>query len=126
MALIKSCNLLGFVLLTLIVAGCQSTDNVSPLLNAEPEPGGMVTRTPQTLRLYFSQLPNVESSAVTLHSSSGRELNLRGMHTMGANDLMMEIYDQVPDGEYTVNWTAVLEGDPAHYNGSYSFTVRAN
>ena len=126
MASLKTRKPTILILLMLVVAGCQSTDSNSPLLNAEPESGSVVTRTPQTLRLYFSQLPNVAGSTVQLHSSSGRELNLRGMHTMGANDLMMEIYDQVPNGEYIVSWTAVLEGDTASYRGSYSFTVQAN
>jgi len=108
-----------------LLTACTTTQSDSPFISAEPEEGSVQTRTPQTLRLYFEQLPDVPRSEVTLQGPSGI-LNIRGMHTMGENDLMMEINDQVVDGEYTVYWSTHLEEDPNEYQGRYSFSVQAN
>ena len=108
---------------TLVAVACTVTEQDSPLISAEPEMGSVQTRLPRTLRLYFEQLPDVERSTVILSGPNG-ELNLRGLHTMGANDLMMEIYDEVVNGQYTVQWQTVMSGDPASYAGSYTFTVQ--
>jgi methionine-rich copper-binding protein CopC len=69
-------------------------------------------------------LPDVSRSVVTLTGPAG-ELTLRGLHTMGANDLMMEIYDEVISGSYTVEWQTRFEGDTVQYSGSYRFSVQA-
>ena len=109
---------------TLIIAACSVANPPIPFVRAEPEAGSVQTRLPRTIRLYFEQLPDVPRSSVTLTGPNG-ELNLRGLHTMGANDLMMEIYDEVVNGEYTVQWQTYVGEDPDQYSGSYFFTVQA-
>jgi len=112
------------LLLALVTTACSVASPPSPFINAEPEVGSVQTRLPRQLRLYFEQLPDVSQSSVTLTGPNG-ELNLRGLHTMGANDLMMEIYDEVVDGQYTVQWQTSVGDDPNLYSGGYSFTVQA-
>lgn len=109
----------------ILVNGCATDVTISPLINAEPEVGSVLTRAPRTLRLFYEQLPDVPRSTVTLEGPTG-SLNLRGLHTMGADDLMIEIYDDVVDGNYTVYWTTYFENDSTPYQGQYNFTVRAN
>lgn len=108
----------------LLVTACSIADQSTPFISAEPAAGSVQSRVPRTLRLYFEQLPNVPRSSVIL-TGPGGELNLRGLHTMGANDLMMEIYDEVVDGRYTVDWQTYVGDDPNPYSGSYSFAVQA-
>ena len=108
----------------LLATACSAAPQATPFISAEPEVGSVQSRLPRTLRLYFEQLPDVPRSSVTL-TGPGGELNLRGLHTMGANDLMMEIYDEVVDGQYTVDWQTYVGEDPNQYSGSYSFTVQA-
>ena len=108
----------------LAAVSCSVAKPPTPFISAEPEVESVQTRLPRTLRLYFEQLPDVPRSSVTLTGPNG-ELNLRGLHSMGANDLMMEIYDEVVDGQYTVEWQTYVGEDPNQYSGSYSFTVRA-
>ena len=112
------------VVTVFLATACSVADQPTPFINAEPEVGSTQSRLPRTLRLYFEQLPDVPRSSVTL-TGPGGELNLRGLHTMGANDLMMEIYDEVVDGQYTVEWQTYVGEDPTQYSGSYSFTVSA-
>ena len=75
------------------------------------------------MRLYYDALPDVPNSSLTL-TGPGGNYDLRGFHTMGANDLMIEITNpSIPDGDYVVEWSAVVGDDPNVYEGSYRFSV---
>ena len=107
-----------------LLASCSGANNYTPLLSSEPGAGETITeRTPRTLRLFYAALPNVDSSELTLTGPEG-DYSLRGLHTMGADDLMVEIYQPaLTNGSYTVKWQTRVEGDPATYTGQYSFEV---
>ena len=110
------------VTIAAMLAGCLAPDTESPLLRAEPEIDAQLERAPRTLRLYFEALPDVSRSSLRLLGAEG-EYQLRGLHTMAADDLMIEIMDPLSPGEYTVEWTTVVGADPTLYAGSYSFSV---
>ncbi|MSR11952.1 MAG: copper resistance protein CopC [Gammaproteobacteria bacterium] len=111
--------------LTSVLSACTNTSSYIPLLNAEPESGAVLQRPPRTLRLFFNALPDVELSSLTLHGPDG-EYPLRGMHTMAADDLMVEIVNpSIPSGNYSVQWSTVVGADPTIYSGSIDFIVQA-
>lgn len=118
----KSKLLLIWLCLGLSLSSCSNNQDYSPLMRAEPEIGGTLTRVPRTLRLYYSALPDVSQSSLRLIGPQG-EHALRGLHTMAADDLMIEIMDPVTIGSYTVEWTTVVGDDPTTYSGSFDFTV---
>ncbi|MAM49105.1 MAG: copper resistance protein CopC [Gammaproteobacteria bacterium] len=111
-----------FVLLCSQLIGCVTNGAYSPLLRAEPEIGSELNRAPRTLRLYFDSLPNVSQSSLRLVGPNG-EHQLRGLHTMADNDLMIEIMEPVTIGEYQLEWVTVVENDPSTYSGVFNFTV---
>jgi len=111
-----------FVLLCSQLIGCVTNGVYSPLLRAEPEIGSELNRAPRTLRLYFDSLPNVSQSSLRLVGPNG-EHQLRGLHTMADNDLMIEIMEPVTIGEYQLEWVTVVENDPSTYSGVFNFTV---
>jgi methionine-rich copper-binding protein CopC len=117
--------LLATLLLAVFQTACTSAGSTGGFISAEPEQGAVLSSAPRQLRLYYVELPDVPSSTVILEGPDG-EVNLRGLHTMGANDLMMEIFDEVPNGRYTVKWSTVLGDDPTQLQGQYEFTVQAN
>ena len=80
-----------------------------------------MTRAPRTLRLYYNALPDVSQSSLRLEGPGGN-LALRGLHTMAADDLMIEIMDSVIPGTYTVYWSTVLVGEQTRHEGSFQFT----
>ena len=94
----------------------------SPILNSEPAEGAVLTRAPRTLRLYFEGLPDVDRSTLRLQGPNG-EYRLRGLHTMSADDLMIEILDPLTPGDYTVEWTTVIVNNPTIYSSTFNFTV---
>jgi methionine-rich copper-binding protein CopC len=107
-----------------LLAGCAVNREYSPLLRSEPAADSVLTRSPRTLRLLYDALPDVSRSRVALTGPAG-EYRMRGMHTMGADDLMMEIFEPaVTDGDYTVSWSTVVGDDPSPYQGSFNFSVR--
>jgi len=106
---------------TFLVA-CASSQSDSPLLRSEPAADASLARAPRTLRLFYEALPDVSQSSLRLVGPGG-EHGLRGLHTMAADDLMIEILDPVEaPGNYTVHWTTVVANDSNTHEGSYSFS----
>ena len=88
----------------------------------DPAAGAVVTRPPQTLRVWLTEEPEVSRSKMTLLGPSG-EMALQGLHTMGYEDLMVRIVGKVVDGEYTATWSVVDASGETH-SGEWKFTVR--
>lgn len=114
-------SLISLILALGSLSACTSSPAYTPLLSAEPAQGAELNRAPRTLRLFFNALPDVERSSLRLIGPNG-EHQLRGLHTMAADDLMIEILDAVTPGGYTVEWQTVVADDPSQYSGSYQFT----
>lgn len=94
-------------------------------LKADPAVDAELEFSPGSLRVYFSRFPHVEGSSMSLLGPEG-EVALSGLHTMGANDLMIGIDRYpLPAGEYTVQWTARFEEGGPEFSGNYNFSVKA-
>jgi len=116
-------SLMALLVMAASLVGCAGGGGSSPFLGAEPAVDSVLDRAPRNLRLYFIALPDVPNSSLSL-SGPGGNYDLRGFHTMGADDLMIEITNpSIPDGDYEVSWSAVVGEDPTVYEGSYGFSV---
>ena len=111
-----------FLVINSTLAACGLAMSHSPILSSEPEEDTVLTQAPRTLRLYFEGLPDVDRSTLRLQGPNG-EHRLRGLHTMSADDLMIEILDPLTPGDYTVEWTTVIVNNPTIYSSTFSFTV---
>ena len=118
----KLISLSAFLAINSTLAACGLAMSHSPILSSEPAEGAVLTRAPRTLRLYFEGLPDVDRSTLRLQGPNG-EHRLRGLHTMSADDLMIEILDPLAPGDYTVEWTTVIVNNPTIYSSTFSFTV---
>jgi len=116
-----SFSILFSIIAVFVLSSCAAHSGYSPLLRAEPEIGSTLTRAPRTLRLFYDSLPDVPRSSLRLLGPNG-EHQLRGLHTMAADDLMIEILDPVTAGQYTVEWSTAVGDDPELYSGSFQFT----
>ena len=117
-------SLLALFVLAASLVGCASSSTgYSPFLRAEPAADSVLNRAPRNLRLFYDALPDVSNSGLTLTGPDGN-YDLRGFHTMGSDDLMIEITNpSIPDGEYVVDWSAVIGEDSTVHEGSYRFYV---
>jgi methionine-rich copper-binding protein CopC len=116
-------SLLALFVLAASLAGCASSTGHSPFLRAEPAADSVLSRSPRNLRLFYDALPDVPNSSLTLMGPDGN-YDLRGFHTMGSDDLMIEITNpSIPDGDYVVEWSAVIGEDSTVHEGSYRFSV---
>lgn len=108
----------------LLFAGCSGEpETPAVFVKAEPAVDAVLERHPRTLRVYLNAMPNTSRSALKLTGPRGEE-PLSRFHTMGADDLMIEIDGHpLPNGEYTVEYIAAFEGDTKTYTGRYNFTV---
>lgn len=119
-------SLVALFVLAASLVGCASSTDYSPFLRAEPAADSVLNRAPRNLRLFYEALPDVTNSSLTLTGPEGN-YGLRGFHTMGSDDLMIEITNpSIPDGDYVVAWSAVVGEDSTVYDGSYQFSVVTN
>ncbi|MGH1469555.1 MAG: copper resistance protein CopC [Cellvibrionaceae bacterium] len=123
----KKKNRFGFAItaccITLILSACTNKPERDIFLKADPAVNSQLDRKPRTLRIFLAGKPDIEKSSLTLDGPRGKE-ELTRFHTMGADDLMIEIKSRpIPDGKYTVTWEAIIEGDENTYSGKYSFSL---
>lgn len=82
---------------------------------------------PRTLRLWFSEEPELSLTTVRLLASSGAAIALGAPAHEGADPLSvrLDIGQPLAPGRYTVRWsTAAMDGHPS--SGSFSFRVVAD
>src|SRR5438105_5066743 len=94
------------------------------LKRSEPAAGSKVRESPQLIRLWFSEAPELAMTLISLKDSSGKEFSLGRPESDRANPLALSIRisQPLPAGRYTVAWrTAASDGHPSH--GSFSFIV---
>lgn len=72
------------------------------LVGSYPEQGEVLERPLRSVHLWFDQDPDAEAE-VTLQGRDGA-LEVRGLHTMGDQDLMALVEGAMPDGNYTLSW----------------------
>lgn len=114
-------------LLMLLACGKRedAKEESAVFIKANPPVNGTVDHSPGTLRVFFSELPEVSESELRLTGPSG-DVGLVGLHTMGANDLMVGVEDYpLPNGDYTVRWTVTFAESGGKHSGSYQFSVAA-
>ena len=110
-----------FLMTGMVVLTCTGVAGISAE-KTDPEEGATLSRPPAGLRVWFSEEPDLEKSAIELEGPSG-EMHVQGLHTMGSNDLMARIVGRVVDGEYTASWKTV-DSSGEERTGSWSFIVK--
>ena len=91
------------------------------LAGTTPEDGAALDGPVRTVRVWFDQAPQLSKSALEI-AGPGNRAKVEGLHTMGENDLMGRVSGPMPDGEWTMRWTAVGP-DGEEQTGSITFTV---
>ena len=92
------------------------------LEGSTPEDGAALENPVRTVRVWFDQAPVVAQSTLEI-SGPGNRATVEGLHTMGENDLMGRVTGPMPDGEWTMTWTAVGP-DGEEQTGTITFTVQ--
>lgn len=105
------------LLATLVVAAHAE------LISTDPPADGTLTETPYTISLTFDEDINIERSSVVVRDESGAEVARGGVSDQMASVMTADL-PAVPDGSYSVVWTAVTDNDGAVERGSFSFSVR--
>jgi methionine-rich copper-binding protein CopC len=91
------------------------------LTRSSPEDGAVVERPVRSARSWFDQTPDPGASTIEIVGPS--LLELKGLHTMGENDLMATVAGPMPDGIYTLRYQAA-GADGERQSGSLSFEIR--
>lgn len=94
------------------------------LKRSEPAAGSKTTSSPQLIRLWFSERPELSMTFISLKDANGKELSLSQPRNDPSDALMVsaDISQPLPAGRYTVTWrTAASDGHPSH--GTFNFIV---
>jgi copper transport protein len=94
------------------------------LKKSEPAAGSKVTSSPQLIRLWFSEQPELSMTVISLKGANGKEFVLDAPQNVGGDPLTvsLRVSQPLPAGRYTVTWrTAASDGHPTH--GTFSFVV---
>ena len=94
------------------------------LKRSEPAAGSKVASSPQLIRLWFSEQPELSMTFISLKDAQGKEWVLTGPQKDPTNPLAVSagIAQPLPAGRYTVAWrTAASDGHPSH--GTFGFVV---
>ncbi len=104
----------GLVLATAVFGHAQ-------LVSADPPVGGTI-KTPYALSATFDDELTPDGSSIVVQDSGGAKV---ASGTVSATDdkTMTADLRQLPDGSYTVLWTAVSADDKAIERGTYQITV---
>lgn len=117
-------NTISLLAVACLLLACSQTTVIPEIfIKADPAVDSVLERHPRTLRVYLTSLPDISKSSLRLFGDQG-EIALSRFHTMGADDLMIEIDDHpLPNGVYRVEWSAMIEGETQEFSGQYQFTV---
>lgn len=92
------------------------------LVSSGPPAGGILTTTPYTLTATFDDELTADGSSIVIENTDGDQVATGTVSTADVQVMTAEL-PSLPDGVYTVRWTAVSADDAAVERGSYTFTV---
>ena len=88
-----------------------------------PEADAVLSESPQTIQVWFTQSPDPAISRLTLEGANGT-VALGGTEVQDDRSLMAALPAQLAAGTYTARWRTA--GDDGHtQRGEFAFTVRA-
>ncbi|HCU13014.1 MAG TPA: hypothetical protein DGB72_12895 [Gemmatimonadetes bacterium] len=94
------------------------------LKRSDPAAGSTIAASPQLIRLWFSEQPELRMTSVSLTDASGRAFALGAPAAEQGTPLgvSLRVSESLPPGRYIVSWrTAASDGHPTR--GSFSFIV---
>jgi copper transport protein len=94
------------------------------LKRSEPAAGSKIASSPQLIRLWFSEQPELSMTFISLKDANGKEWVLAGPQNDPTDPLAVSVRvsQPLPAGRYTVAWrTAASDGHPSH--GAFGFVV---
>ncbi len=93
------------------------------LLSSNPAGGSTLQNPPTELTLTYSEEPDPQLSQIELLNSSGSTVATGTPTLQGHTTLVVPINGDMPDGVYTVSWSAVSVDDGHTTTDSFSFGV---
>ena len=94
------------------------------LKRSEPAAGSRLTSSPQLIRFWFSERPELSITFISMKDANGKEFALGPPETDRGDPLLISVRvsQPLPAGRYTVAWrTAASDGHPSH--GTFSFVI---
>jgi methionine-rich copper-binding protein CopC len=92
------------------------------LLKSIPEANATVVAAPDSIRLWFSQAPELKLTTLKVVGPGNAAVALTGLTSRDSAAVVAGVRGKMPSGAYTVTWrTMARDGHVAR--GSYAFTI---
>ena len=116
-------NALRLVMLGLCVAGSVATAEAhAHLVRAVPAVDGVVSASPDEVRMWFTQACEPPFSSVELRSSAGAVVAAGAVDPADHQQMVIPVHGLAP-GRYTVVWKAT-SADTHHSEGTFGFEIK--
>ncbi|MCB0223884.1 MAG: copper resistance protein CopC [Anaerolineae bacterium] len=122
----RSLTAVGLAVLTvvLLVAAAQAH---ALLIKSEPKNDSVLEQTPDQISAWFSHELETKLSSMQVFDPKGNQVD-RGDGSVDLNDsdhasMLVSLPESLPNGPYTVRWTAVSADDGDTTEGEFSFDV---
>jgi len=121
---VSKANLISAVALIVASLSASAAFAHAELQSAQPAAGSAATTSPQQIRLTFSEAVIPQFSGVELRDQTGKLIatGKAAVDPASKNVLVVPIGEQLPPGNYEVEWHAVSE-DTHREKGNCSFSV---
>ena len=95
------------------------------LVKAEPAINGSVTAAPHTIRLFYSQEPQVQGTSIHLLTSAKKEVALEATKADEKDKKIIsaDLKEHIGTGTYTVSWRAMSK-DGHVLKDTFTFSVK--
>ena len=109
-------------LLALVAFTAAMTAAHLRLMDSYPAADEVLSTAPDTVRLWFSEVPERSLSAIGIEGALG-DIEMGDVEaTDDSKSIKAQVVGKLPSGEYRITWRAA--GDDGHVvRGSYQFTV---
>ena len=94
------------------------------LIQSNPAPNSVLPKSPAQVELFFSETVTPGLSNIKVFNSNAQEVDQGDVHVDPSNPTRMTVsVPSLPDGVYTVTWTAVSATDGHQTEGTFPFGV---
>jgi copper transport protein len=90
-----------------------------------PANGDALTSAPQSVAIWFSEMVAIDQSDIEVFDANFNQVDLKDSHlaTQDMSQMMVSLPGTLPNGTYTVRWSAVSSMDDHHTSGAFVFAI---
>jgi methionine-rich copper-binding protein CopC len=116
-----------FIIMSLIAGSARVVLAHSELISTEPEDGQIMSESPEEVWAWFSEELDSQLSQMRIFDSQNHQIDNNDggldLNDMDHMSMVVSLPSSLPEGTYTVHWTAASAEDEDLTEGNFNFMV---